>query len=67
MFTNTTGKRLYLVADKSRVVEEGDPDAATLLVGAEGEIPLELAEQYGLPKAAAPAQSKAVKKPPADK
>lgn len=67
MFTST--KRLYLNADKTKVVEEGDPEAAWVLVGEGGQIPLEDAERYGLTKekAAEPAETKAVKKPPADK
>lgn len=64
MFTST--KRLYLNADKSKVVEEGSAEAAFLLVAAGAEIPLEEAEKYGLTKAAQPAETKAVK-PKADK
>lgn len=41
-------KRLYLVEDKSRVVEEGDPDARWLLCPAGGDVPHALAERYGL-------------------
>jgi hypothetical protein len=68
MFTNTTGKRLYLNADKSKVVEEDSEEAAHLLVGVDGEIPIEEAEQYGLTKKAKPtAESKAVDGPPEDK
>lgn len=64
MFTST--KRLYLTADKAKVVEEGDPEAAFLLVGEGGQIPQEEAEKYGLTKAAESAETKAVK-PKADK
>lgn len=72
-YTNDTGKPLYLNADKSKVVEEG-PDAAFLLVGAEGELPDDVAAQYGLKSAAkaedkadAPAEDKAAEKPAAPK
>ncbi len=41
-------RRLYLTADASRVVEDGDPDAATLLCQAGGEIPHATAARYGL-------------------
>lgn len=47
-------KRLYLVEDKSRVVEEGDPDARWLLCAAGGEVPHALAERYGLLGSPAP-------------
>jgi hypothetical protein len=72
-YTNETGKPIYLNADKSAVVEEG-PDAAFLLVGPGGELPDDVAAQYGLKaaekpaeeKAAEPAEDKAAEKP-ADK
>jgi hypothetical protein len=64
-WTNTTGKMLFLNADKSKVVEEG-PDAAWVLVGPDGEVSDEDAERYGLTKAAEKAADKAVEKP-ADK
>jgi hypothetical protein len=39
------GRRLYLDrATRSRVLEEGDPDAGFLLVGAGGEVPSEYRE-----------------------
>lgn len=41
-------KRLYLTADKTRVVEEGDPAAASLLINAGGELDDATAERYGL-------------------
>ena len=44
----TSDRRLYLTADKSRVVEEGDLEAAYLLVGEGGELEDELAARYGL-------------------
>lgn len=43
-----SNRRLYLTADKSRVVEEGDPQARSLLVRAGGNVSAELAERYGL-------------------
>lgn len=64
MFTST--RRLYLNRDKTGVVEEGDPEAAFLLVAEGGELPHEEAEKYGLTTKAAPAETKAVK-PRADK
>lgn len=41
-------RRLCLTKDKSRVVEETDPEAATLLVGAGCILPAADAEKYGL-------------------
>ena len=41
-------RRLYLTADRSRVVEEGEPEAAFLLVGEGSELESALAEQYGI-------------------
>lgn len=41
-------KRYFLTADGSRAVDEGDPAAATLLVGKGGELPQAEAERYGL-------------------
>lgn len=41
-------KRLFLTADRSRVVEENDPAAAHLLVGAGGTVSQADAERYGL-------------------
>lgn len=41
-------RRLYLTADRSAVVEEGDPAGAYLLVGQGGEVPTAVARQYGL-------------------
>lgn len=41
-------RRLYLTADKSRVVEHGDPDAAWLLAGVGGQIPPAEADRLGL-------------------
>ncbi len=41
-------ERVYVTADKTRAVKEGDPDAATLLVGKGGAIAPEVAEFYGI-------------------
>lgn len=41
-------KRLYLTADRSRVVEEGDPEAASLLAAEGQEILDAEAERLGL-------------------
>lgn len=41
-------RRLCLTQDKSRVVEEGDPSSAWLLVPAGGEVSEEAAKAYGL-------------------
>lgn len=61
-------RRLFLTADKGRVVEDGDVEARFLLVGQGGELPMAQAERYGLlkPKAEekateAPTEDKAVK------
>jgi len=48
MSTVKIDRRLYLVEDKSRVVEAGDPDARWLLCPAGGEVPRADAERYGL-------------------
>jgi hypothetical protein len=59
-------KRLYLNADKSKVVEEDDPDASYLLVAAGGQVSDEHAKQYGLKakeKAEAKAEEKAESEP----
>lgn len=44
-------KRLYVNRDETEIVEEGSPEAASLLVGAGGEIPDEVAKKYGLTNA----------------
>ena len=41
-------ERLYLDADRKKVVKEGDHKAAYLLAGAGQEIPDSIAKQYGL-------------------
>jgi len=43
-------KRLYVTADRSRIVDESDPTAAYLLCAAGVEIPREAVERYGLAK-----------------
>jgi hypothetical protein len=42
------GRRLYLVEDKSRVVEDGDPEAMFLLCPKGGEVSHATAARYGL-------------------
>jgi hypothetical protein len=44
----TSDKRLYLNADRSKIVEEDDPDAAHLLVAAGGQVSDVIAKQYNL-------------------
>jgi hypothetical protein len=75
----TTDRKLWLTADRERVVEDGDPEAAFLLASAGKTLDAETVERYGLdPKAgkgkgakdAAPdaqAEAKAVAEPPANK
>jgi len=46
-WTNESDRRLYLDAD-GKVVQEDDPNAATLLVGPGGELPEERARALGL-------------------
>jgi len=60
------GHRLWLTADKSRLVEDDDPDAATLFCGPRDGISEADAERFGL-KAKPPPEDKAVKAPPEDK
>lgn len=43
-------ERLYVNADKSKVVPEDSPEAAFLLVGQGGELTNEQVKQYGLKK-----------------
>lgn len=59
-------RALYLNADKTEVVEEGDPNAAFLLVGAGSEIDDADAAKYGL-KSASKTEDKAVAAPNEDK
>jgi hypothetical protein len=58
-------RRLFLTADKERVVEDGDIEARYLLVGKGGEVPMADAERYGLLKPKP--EEKAVEEPPEDK
>lgn len=63
-------RALYLNADRTEVVEEGDPEAAFLLVGAGSEIDDADAARYGLgshAKSAAKAEDKQVASPDEDK
>lgn len=56
-------RRLYLTADKTRVVEHDDPAAAFLLVGAGCELDMATARRYGLVEAkaiSAPVETKAI-------
>lgn len=66
-----SAKRLFLTADRSRVVDETSPDAAFLLVGAGCELPDSIARFYGLLDEAkaveAPAENKAVQSAPENK
>lgn len=44
----TSKHRLFLTADRERVVRAGDPEAAFLLVGAGGTVDDETVKRYGL-------------------
>lgn len=65
-------KRLCLTKD-GQVVEDGHPDAVSLLVGKGGTLSLEEAKRYGLlkaekeSKAQEPAENKAIEAAPANK
>ena len=56
-------RRLYHNADKSKVVEEDDPEAAYLAIAEGQEVPDAEAKRLGLDKV----ESKQVKGPPEDK
>jgi hypothetical protein len=56
MPTFVSDRRLYLNADKTAVVEEGDPAATHLLVAAKGEISQEDAEFWGIQLKEKPAE-----------
>ena len=60
-------RRLWQTADRSRLVEDGDPEAAFLFCTPGDEVAEEEAKRYGLTKAAPPLEDKAVKAPPGDK
>ncbi len=47
--------RLYVNKDRSKIVPENSPEAAFVLCGQNGEIPLEVAAKYGLYPETAPA------------
>lgn len=58
-----TDRKLWLTADRERVVEDGDPEAAHLLASKGKELPADVVKRYGLDKPA----KKQVAGPPADK
>ncbi len=60
-------KRLYLADDGKTVVEEGDPRAATLLVGVGGTLSDEDAKRYGLADDGEKDKAKAKADAPANK
>lgn len=61
-----TDKRLYVNADRSKIVDEDSPDAAFLLAAAGHTVSDEDVKRYGLKAADAP-QTKQVKAPPENK
>jgi hypothetical protein len=52
-------ERLYLTADRERVVKEGDPDAAFLFSTPGKEISAEDAKRFGIKAASKPADKQA--------
>jgi hypothetical protein len=52
-------RRLYLTADRERVVEHGDPEAAILFAAEGSPIAQEDAERYGLEATPAPVDAEA--------
>lgn len=59
----TPGKRLYLTKDRSRLVEQGDPDAAVLYCSEFSKVPAdEFAALMPKPKPAAKPKKRAAKK-----
>lgn len=65
-------KNLYVNKDKSKLVEESDPDAAFLLAAAGTEVEPEVVEKYGLgglehKQVAAAPENKQVKAAPENK
>lgn len=62
MASYTTDRTLWLTADRDRVVEDGDPEAAFLLARRGQEVPAALVKRYGLGSV-----GKQVSGPPADK
>jgi hypothetical protein len=62
-----TDRRLWLTADRERVVEDGDPAAASLLASKGKALPDEVARRYGLTgEPARPAADEAAEVPAAD-
>ena len=61
------GPPLYVTADRSEAVEEGDERAAFLLVGPGGQLTDEEAEKYGLKAKAKAAANKAKTSAPENK
>ena len=57
------GETMWLNADKSKLVADGDPDAAFLFTTPGKRIPREVAEQYGLVKASKKPEDKQASKP----
>lgn len=62
----TPGERLWLTADKDRVVPDGDPDAATLYCTETDEVDADEAQRLGLKQRKATAETKETR-PTADK
>ena len=60
------GRRLWLTADGTQLVEDGHPEARSLFCGPSDEISEADAECFGI-KAEPPLEDKAVKSPPEDK
>jgi Rieske Fe-S protein len=62
-----TDRKLWLTADRERVVEDGDPEAASLLASKGKAIPDDVAKRYGLTgKPARPEAVEAAEVPAAD-
>jgi enoyl-CoA hydratase/carnithine racemase len=59
-------ERLYLTADRDRIVREGDPKAAFLYAALGDEIPASAAERFGLHDGRLPQARVAKAKEPAD-
>lgn len=60
-------QRLYLTADKQKLVAEGDPAAAFFYAAPGHEIPAEMAEKFGLVDGALPEKKGGKKAEPAAK
>lgn len=61
----TSDRRVYVTADRSRVVPETNPDAAYLLVAEGGTLPMDEAERYGLTGSSDPPAEPEKPEPPA--